>query len=495
MNFKKLFSKKNKEIKIENEIENKNNKEESMNNQNLYKIGDTKKIEIKDNDVINDAITTATKSLFEEENYYNRRYGYYPYFQDNTKRPEKTEDNNTLSIVIFKQSFLDEIMRKCLPKAGGSEFQFHYRGLQLKIKKPDSDHRIVITIPTVFFNFNQEVSGASVHYDLREVAEISEQIKPVSQQLAKMYIKKLNNLISHFKSKGFEVRFIEEEIGSIHRHPGRFGFSATDLDDNPKSPGVIYRNKKAIDLVQVDSVLYCAESAELVTTETRIFNIRPVDEADEDKGVEGTVARTPTLCYIFQDGSEIKSDPFAEFFDEEMEEEERIKYILHQDKIDKEYKKFVDLIEDFVKEYIPAEAINPELIKQQISYWERYYGGSWRNSRNTWWSSKKNKNKNALLDAKEELTMELRLYEPVQEQDVEQVKEYLKDPEVIESLWDIYEYYKSKNNKLSIAYKGGAQLNMNSSGGVFLYKGKQIWSWNWYDRFNVHSVYDIYGGI
>jgi len=410
------------------------------------------------------------------------------------KRPTKTEDNTTLNVVFFKQQFLNKIMEKCLPKAGSSEFQFHYRALQIKVINPETHVRIVFTIPTIFFNFEQEVSGATVDYDLRKVSEISEQLKPISQQMAKVFIKQLSAVIKYFKEKGFDIKFVEEEIGSIHRHPGRFGFSSTDLDDNPLSPGVIYRNKKAVDLVQTDSVLYCDNDAELYTTETRVFNIKPVDENDEDKGVEGTVATAPTLCYILQDQENVNADPFASFFDEPVQENET-KWLVHSYKDAKEYKEIKKLFKEFIKNYNPIDAVNPNNIKQKSYFYKYYdnyesyddyiYGFSYKGGK----SSKK-----YISKAKEEIAAELKFFEPIQQHDVEFAKEYLKDPETIATLKDIYEYYKNKKDKLNVDFKGGVQIRMNTFGGQLFYKGKLIWSWDWSEGDIVLSE-DLYRGI
>jgi len=449
-----------------------------------------KTIEIKDANDTNNSNATNTNTSSVSSNWWDN---WKNNFYDPTKRPTKTEENTTLNVVFFKQSILNNIMNKCLPKAGGSEFQFHYRALQIKIINPETKARIVFTIPTIFFNFDQEVSGATVDFDLRKVTEISNQLKPLSQQMAKVFIKQLNNIIQNFKSKGFEIKFIEEEVGSIHRHPGRFGFSSTDLDDNPKSPGVIYRNKKAVDLVQTDSVLYCGTDAELYTTETRIFNIHPVDEADEDKGVEGTVATSPTLCYILQDQENSNIDDiFASFFNEPVQENE-LKWLIHSYKDAKEYKEIKKMFGKFIKNYTPADAVNPELIKQKTY---AYSYGYYDNSRSYYYgNSYKGSTKKSINDAKEEISMELKFFEPVNHQDVEFAKEYLKDPETVATLKDIYDYYKNKKDKLVVNYKGGVQVIMNTKGGRLMFKGKEVWRWDWSTAADDFTYEDLYGGI
>jgi len=474
-----------KKDKKDEDMKNTNNTNNTINTINTVNTNNTNNVNVV---TVKDVVKETKKT----ENWWDSWKKNYV-VSDPAKRPTKIDDNQTLNVVFFKQSILNTIMRKCLPKAGGSEFQFHYRALQVVIKNNEGN-RIVFTIPTIFFNFDQEVSGATVDFDLRKVTEISNQIKPISQQLAKAHIQKLKPVINSFKEKGFEVKYIEEEIGSIHRHPGRFGFSATDLDDNPKSPGVIYRNKKAVDLIQTDSVLYCGVDAELYTTETRVFNIQPVDENDEDKGVEGTVATAKTLCYILQDEINEGEDIFASFFDEPVQENST-KWLVHSYKEAKEYKEIKKLFEDFMKNYNPADAVNPDLIKQKVYAYQQYgfnYGNY--NKAGSYTYTSKGSNKRSLKDAKEEVSMELKIWEPVNHTDIEFVKEYLKDPETVASLKDIYDYYKNKKNKLVIQYKGGVQIIMNESGGKLVFKGKDVWTWDWSIADDDVTYEDLYRG-
>ena len=464
---KRLFGKKVEEVKAEEVKEV------------AYKV-ETE--EIKTEEVIKNVIDAVKTEEVKVDNVYDYYKQYQPYrqyqpYKELAKRPIKEVNENTLNIVFFKQSVLNGIMSKCLPQAGDSEFQFHYRALQVKIS--NGENRIVLTIPTIFFNFSQTVTSVTVDYNLTEVSEISEQIKPVSRQLAKQYMKQLNDVIQFFKAKDFEVKFVEEEMGSIHRHPGRFGFSGTDLDDNPLSPGIIYRNKKASDLIQTDSVLYCAADAELFTTETRIFNISPVDDADEDKGVEGTVATAKTLCYILQDEVNGNEDPFKAFFEEETED---VKWVVNSFQDAKEYKAIKGLIAEFISGYTPAEAINPELIKREIPRYgniNSLYGnyGIYETSSADygdlfeWEKNKKSSESSSinLKDLKEELMMELNFKEPTTDAVVNSIQHYLNDVNIMMNLFDIYDYYKNNKGKVSADFKGGLQILMNPNGGRIIF--------------------------
>ena len=177
----------------------------------------------------------------EYKNFDNRSYS-----REIIPVPHDGSRNDVLNIVLFQQEDISKITEKCLPKAGHSEFQFHYRALQAILKKDRAT--IVFTIPTIAFNFPQRVTGSSVKFILDEVEDESKKVEKISEQLAEYYAECLN--LSFFENQGFNVEFIEGEIGSIHRHPGAFGFSSIDLDKNPHSRGVIFRNFHAKELYQ-----------------------------------------------------------------------------------------------------------------------------------------------------------------------------------------------------------------------------------------------------
>lgn len=225
-------------------------------------------------------------------------FSYDGYLYPGYKRlPEPTDgkEDNTLNLVLFSQKFLNGIADQCVPVAGGSEFQTHYRALQVIVSNDVG--RIVFTIPTVFFNFPQRVSTGSVDYDLREVSKISAELKPKSDKIAAQIAQVFP--VSFFQEMGFNVKMREDEVGSIHRHPGDFSFSSIDLDKNPEKPGVIYRQAHATDHIQTDSVLYiqAKNHVKLVTTQTRVVDVRPV----EGGGFNGTYKRAKTIAMIYKD--------------------------------------------------------------------------------------------------------------------------------------------------------------------------------------------------
>ena len=306
-------------------------------------------------------------------------------------KPTEGKDPNTLSIILYKQSVLDEIAAMCKPKAGRAEFQVHHRGAQFIIEKPGEDKRIVFTIPTYFFNMPQKVTSGSVDFNLDEVKEISDQIADLSVDM----VNKLAGAfpIAFFEGLGYTVKIRELEMGSLHRHPGNFGFSTIDMDNQVEKPGVIFRNLGCDDKIQVDSVMYIpGDTNQIVVTETRVVDVHAVED-----GIEGTYKETPTICCILKDVA--KTTGFGEFFGRESSDDQtEYKFKVQKDGVTEEYPEIEDVLSVFLEssDYEPGLIIDPELIVQQTytysynrsgttygkgktynrskgSYWDDYY--------------------------------------------------------------------------------------------------------------------------
>jgi len=229
------------------------------------------------------------------------------------KTPSTRKGNSTLNVVLYSQKLLNQVRDIGLPAAGGSEYQVHYRGLQMIFKHPETGQRLVFTIPTVFFNFSQEVTTASVSFSLDEVSEISNQLIPVSDQLVAKFAEVFPK--EEFIERGFELEARELEMGSIHRHPGDFGFSGVDRDNKAENPGVIFRNAVAEDKIQTDSVMYIPSAnvpTKIVVTETQVVNVNLL----EDGGIDGTYTEMPTITFIVQDNDIDENAPVIKMYDE-----------------------------------------------------------------------------------------------------------------------------------------------------------------------------------
>lgn len=276
---------------------------------------------------------------------------------NHTLPDDKVEEFTTLNVVMFKQSTLNKIRDIGLPAAGGSEYQVHYRGIQFIIESQniaEDPRRIVFTIPTVFFNFPQKVTSVAVDFNLNEVAEISEQCIQISDPMAQQIAASFPT--QRFIDAGWKVQARENEMGSIHRHPGAFGFSGTDLDNKADNPGVIFRNLETQDKIQVDSVMYIPSAhanVTLVTTETRIVDVKPVDT-----GIEGVYARARTITFIA--GDSVEETAFGDFFGGTADTSVSMDFTMKKDKYTD--KDIDETLEEIIKEFMISSSYEPIVI-------------------------------------------------------------------------------------------------------------------------------------
>ena len=214
--------------------------------------------------------------------------------------PKEFKDSGKLSLVLYSKQWLQNITAKCIEAAGASEFQIGYRALIVRLTKGET--QFIVTLPTATYNFPQEVSGARVDYELEDVEKFGKQVsedsmKGVSEIIGKMPVLDALNAVA--EANGFEYEIFESNCGSIHRHPGDFGFSSTDYDKDPEHPGVIFRMGNVKNHAQTDSVLYIQPNGQtkIVVTETRIVNVEP----HTDGGIDGTYDEIPTICMVMDD--------------------------------------------------------------------------------------------------------------------------------------------------------------------------------------------------
>ena len=327
-------------------------------------------------------------------------------------KPDTYVRYDKINVILHKQSDIEEIVAKAFESeaARDNEFQFHYWALQLIADERDSEKSFVITLPLVYFNFKQKVSGAHIDFHLDDVREVSEKVEPLAQEKAKEVLNLITPLYQYFKDQGYNVSVKIGEIGSVHRHPGAFGFSATDLKNDPENPGVIFRNRKAKDLYQVDSVLYIpkayssrytywsdnddvsdqAKGAHLHVTECRFVNVDPVDENDETKGITGSYDKIPTILAWKESESESIGETRAitilENFlgiNNSRPEESDIKLktdMISLDEDSEAHQKIIDMVKPLFT-YETVKIIVPDFIEEQVRSY--YYGSYWDKNKKT----------------------------------------------------------------------------------------------------------------
>ena len=161
-------------------------------------------------------------------------------------RDEKNLTNH--GILMLDSSTLQSIFTSSGPKAVNNEFQVHYWALVMRHTAVDGS-LLDVCIPTTFFNYKQEVSGAAINFEMKDVKEMSDRAEAIHNHVLKSF--NLDEISTDLKNVfGVDFEATATTYNSIHRHPGsstRQSFSGTDLDTNPEEHGVVYPFKSPKD--------------------------------------------------------------------------------------------------------------------------------------------------------------------------------------------------------------------------------------------------------
>ena len=133
------------------------------------------------------------------------------YFKKKEEKIVEKKDNNLYGICFHKTEALEKIYKMSGKLAKNNEFQVHY--ISLIGKYEVGKERVYISIPLIYYNYKQEVSGASIKFNLVDVGEINKECMPLAISMANEIVDKLNEVIP------FNVTWKIEGLQSIHRHP------------------------------------------------------------------------------------------------------------------------------------------------------------------------------------------------------------------------------------------------------------------------------------
>lgn len=132
----------------------------------------------------------------------------------------------SLGILLMQASDLRSITANSGSLARSNEYQVHYWALVGRFSFSDEVY-IDIAIPTVYFNYKQEVSGSSVDFELSAVDEMSEALLPIHNTKVneiltnKSITAAIEKLSSKFQTEVGSSTFswIGVSLNTIHRHP------------------------------------------------------------------------------------------------------------------------------------------------------------------------------------------------------------------------------------------------------------------------------------
>lgn len=177
--------------------------------------------------------------IFKNKHKYNMKKTTTPRKKTTIKTSTTSENHG---VVLFKDEDLQNILKKSGKLVYGNEFQVHYWSLNLRHISENDGSILDISIPTVFFNYKQQVSSASIDFELKDVISVSEKTKIIHNIKVNEIIKSgLKERIEEIL--GIELFYKSENFNSLHKHPGnasRQAFSSTDLSKDLDDLGIVF---------------------------------------------------------------------------------------------------------------------------------------------------------------------------------------------------------------------------------------------------------------
>lgn len=176
---------------------------------------------------------------------------------------------NHFGILFTTQKSLEAFqINSGMNKPYSVEYQFHYHALVARIEL-DGDI-LDIAIPTVMFNYKQEVSGAAITFHLNDIEAASKECEQLAHITANAIIdSEFGKTIKTFFPN---VQWLSVPLNTCHVHPNQLStFSSTDYDKNANNAGVVFPLSKADKQASFSSIL-CHDSnnvVKLVRTEYR----------------------------------------------------------------------------------------------------------------------------------------------------------------------------------------------------------------------------------
>ena len=126
------------------------------------------------------------------------------------KRIVDYSNGKVVNITLWTQKSLEAIRINSGELASSNEYQVQYWALHLEKTFKDGS-KFCIQIPTVFYNYPQEVSS-TVDFNLADVEKVSDEVK----ELHNMKVQELLPMLKQY-FKDYEFRSVP--LNTLHKHP------------------------------------------------------------------------------------------------------------------------------------------------------------------------------------------------------------------------------------------------------------------------------------
>lgn len=127
------------------------------------------------------------------------------------KRIVDYSNGKVVNITLWTQKSLEAIRVNSGELASFNEYQVHYWALHLEKTFKDGS-KFCIQIPTVFYNYPQEVSSTTVDFNLTDVEQVSNEVK-------ELHNIKVQELMPMLKQYFKDYEFKSVPLNTLHKHP------------------------------------------------------------------------------------------------------------------------------------------------------------------------------------------------------------------------------------------------------------------------------------
>ena len=182
-----------------------------------------------------------------------------------------TVNLNNFGVLLHDTKTIEEFQKRSgMEGAYSTEYQHHYINA---VGRVEADGQILdVAIPLVLYNYHQEVAGASVEFNLKEVGEANNDAMKLAIEKFKE-LEETEMFAALVENMGV-TQWVLEGMNSIHAHPsGVNRFSGTDLRADIHHPGVNFPLNTGTNVANFASIIqHKNDFAEIIHTEYRIFN-------------------------------------------------------------------------------------------------------------------------------------------------------------------------------------------------------------------------------
>ena len=128
----------------------------------------------------------------------------------------ETINNRDMAIAYYRSQDIKTIKEMSGDLAISNEYQVHYVAVVMKEIYKDSSIQVNV-FPIAYYNYTQEVSIASIDFEMKDVSKKAEEIKEIAITYAKELIKELQKL--PLDDTIASIEYSITLFNNIHRHP------------------------------------------------------------------------------------------------------------------------------------------------------------------------------------------------------------------------------------------------------------------------------------